>query len=188
MKLSFGTNPQQMTAYLQELMAIPVHKVDPATLRVAMHSIAVPAPVGRLPSYAPLDNYTIFPTRILRHLSQWAYEGLAMQVGDTIAQQIILPPVGGGIVCMICGVRITDIFRSDDRVGFAYTTLAGHVEQGISTFSLHGLGPDAVFTIHTLSRPALPGGKLLAPLLANPYQAWCTRQALAHVWAQLSMI
>ncbi len=186
MRICLGNNPQILVSRLHKLMATPMHHVDVARLRHVSSFIPVFAETGSLPFISPIDTYSVFPPRIMRHLTQWAYENRLMQLGDTIVQQIWLPPVAGGLVSIICGVRITDIFRQQDRVGFSYTTLAGHVELGISTFSYEGVGKDAKFKIDTLSRPALPGGKLLAPLFANPYQAWCTRQALAHVRAQLA--
>lgn len=186
MHICLGNNSQILVSRLHKLMATPMHHVDVERLRHVSSSIPVFAETDCLPVTSPLYTYSLFPPRIMRHLTQWAYENRPMQLGDTIVQQIWLPPVAGGLVSIICGVRITNIFRQQDRVGFSYTTLAGHVEQGISTFSLQGLGPHALFKIDTLSRPALPGGKLLAPLFANPYQAWCTRQALAHVRAQLA--
>ena len=187
MHIYLGNSPEIMVQQLHRLMAMSLHQFEIGSLRRVSSSIEVFAGAGSLPVATPFAPYTIFPPRIMRHLTQWTYEQRKMQPGDTIVQQILLPPVEGGVFTIICGVRITDVFCTANTAGFSYTTLEGHVEQGLSTFSFEGVGKDAVFKIETWSRPALPGGAILAPLFANRYQAWCTRQALAHVRAQLAV-
>ncbi len=83
-----------------------------------------------------LFEYSIFPSNILTFKSQWNQENRTMQIGDTIVQQIFLPPIKKFSQKIVVGVRINEIIPEVDKVGFSYETLEGHVEKGISTFTI----------------------------------------------------
>lgn len=127
-----------------------------------------------------LFDYDIFPTYLLRAQPQWRAEGRPMRVGDVIVQRALLPPIGFGL-CAEFAVRISAIFDQPARVGFAYETLAGHLERGTSEFYFEQRGDRVFFIIHTRSEPGHWLSRLGGGLLTRTYQAWCTSQALKHV-------
>jgi hypothetical protein len=128
-------------------------------------------------------NYHIFPENILRFKTQWQVENRSMKVGDTIVQQICIPPKRFGIK-MIFGVRIKTIIKEPTRQGFSYETLEGHVEKGISTFTIEETAEGIFFKIHTYS---VPGNFLsrLTAFFSIPYQRYCTKRALENVKRQV---
>jgi uncharacterized protein (UPF0548 family) len=127
-----------------------------------------------------LFAYDIFPSFIMRAEAQWIRENRAMRVGDVIVQRAVLPPIGFGL-CAEFAVRISTIFSEPGKVGFAYETLAGHLERGLSEFYFEERDGEIFFVIHTHSEPGHWLSRLGGGLLMFPYQSWCTRQALRHV-------
>ena len=125
-----------------------------------------------------LFKYNIFPSYIMGFKAQWIVEKRTMQVDDIIHQRVFFPPLGFGI-CMEFSVRITEIFTGN-KVGFAYETLEGHVEKGLSEFYFQQKGTDVVFVIHTYSSPAYKLLALTKYIVALPYQKWSTYQALKN--------
>lgn len=132
-----------------------------------------------------LFNYKIFPEHIMTHYTQWQDEGRKMQIGDTIVQQVYLPPNRVISQKLIFGVRISDIINDPDKKGFSYETLEGHVEKGISTFTIERQNGGLVFKIHTYSSTGNFLARMTAPIFAMPYQAFCTRRALENVKRQI---
>jgi len=130
-----------------------------------------------------LFGYDIFPRRIMRFEAEWKTAGRSMQVGDVILQRAVVPPIGFGI-CMEFAVRICSLIEEDRRLGFAYETLAGHAERGVSEFYFEDRGDSLAFTIHTFSEPGHWTARLAKRAVTLPYQAWCTRRALKHVRAR----
>ena len=127
-----------------------------------------------------LFAYDIFPRFIMRAESQWICENRAMRVGDIIVQRAVLPPIGFGL-CAEFAVRISAIFSEPGKVGFAYETLAGHLERGVSEFYFEERAAKLFFVIHTFSEPGHWLSRLGGGAFTLPYQRWCTRQALKHV-------
>ncbi len=125
-------------------------------------------------------NYNIFPKNIMAFLTEWRVENRNMRVGDTIVQQIHVPPSELFSIKLICGVRIREIISEPNRQGFSYETLMGHTERGISTFTFEHQDNTILFRIQTFSEPS----SLLTRLtrfIADGYQAFCTNQALLSV-------
>ena len=127
-----------------------------------------------------LFDYDVFPSTIMRFVTEWRTEGRKIQVGDVILQRALVPPVGFGI-CMEFAVRVCSVFKEDRRLGFAYETLSGHAERGVSEFYFEDRAGSLSFTIHTLSEPGHWTSRIARRVVTLPYQAWCTRQALKHV-------
>src|SRR5204862_8213427 len=100
-----------------------------------------------------LFSYDIFPSFIMRAESQWIRENLAMRIGDIIVQRAVLPPIAFGL-CAEFAVRISAAFSEPGRVGFAYETLTGHLERGVSEFYFEDRNDEVFFVIHTRSEPA----------------------------------
>ncbi|GEM_PF-469039 len=126
-------------------------------------------------------NYEIFPKNIMIFETQWNDENRKMQVNDTIVQQAFLPPVPSFSQKVIFGVRISEIIDETNRKGFSYETLEGHVEKGVSTFTVEQADDKIKFKIHTFSKPGNLLTKIVGPIISVPYQAYCTRQALENV-------
>jgi hypothetical protein len=80
-----------------------------------------------------LFAYDIFPCFLMRAEPQWVRECRAMRVGDIIVQRVVLPPIGFGL-CAEFAVRVTALVSEKDKLGFAYKTLTGHLERGVSEF------------------------------------------------------
>ncbi|WP_022880961.1 DUF1990 family protein [Gryllotalpicola ginsengisoli] len=63
-------------------------------------------------------------------------------------------------------VRVVYVVEDENRVGFAYGTLAGHPESGEEAFMLERRADDSVWlTVRAFSRPASFGWRLLSPVL-----------------------
>ena len=132
-----------------------------------------------------LFDYQIFPDNIMTFRNQWTNENRKMKVGDTIAQQVYIPPTKTFSQKIIFGVRINEIIDQADRKGFSYETLEGHVEKGVSTFTVEQLDNKIIFKIQTYSTPGNILTKLLGPIFSVPYQTFCTKLALKNVKRQL---
>ena len=78
-----------------------------------------------------------------------------------------------------------EIIDQADKKGYSYETLEGHVEKGVSTFTVEQLDNKIVFKIQTYSTPGNILTKLLGPIFSVPYQTFCTKTALKNVKRQL---
>ena len=132
-----------------------------------------------------LFDYQIFPDNIMTFKNEWTDQRRKMKIGDTIAQQVYIPPTRTFSQKIIFGVRINEIFDQADKKGFSYETLEGHVEKGVSTFTVEQLDNKIVFKIQTYSTPGNILTKLLEPFISVPYQTFCTKTALKNVKRQL---
>ncbi|MBB1287407.1 DUF1990 family protein [Flavisolibacter sp. BT320] len=131
-------------------------------------------------------DYKIFPSSIMTFLTQWNAENRKMQVGDTIVQQAFIPPFRRFSQKIIFGVRINYIINEPTRTGFSYETLKGHVEKGISIFTIEKAADQkTIFKVHTFSTPGNLLTQLVGPVFSVPYQTFCTRQGLINVKRQL---
>ncbi len=113
--------------------------------------------------------------------TQWEWENREMEIGDTIVQQVFIPPIKNFSQKIIFGVRINNIINEPDKKGFSYVTLEGHVERGESIFIVGKTNSGIIFIIQTYSEPGQFISKLLAPVFSYPYQAYCTNKALENV-------
>lgn len=132
-----------------------------------------------------LFDYQIFPDNIMTFKSQWTEDNRKIKIGDTIAQQVYIPPTRTFSQKIIFGVRINEIIDQPDKKGFSYETLEGHVEKGISTFTVEQLDKKLIFKVQTYSTPGNILTKLLGPIFSIPYQTFCTKSALINVKRQL---
>ena len=132
-----------------------------------------------------LFDYQIFPDNILTFKNEWTDQRRKMKISDTIAQQVYIPPTRTCSQKIIFGVRINEIIDQADKKGFSYETLEGHVEKGVSTFTVEQLDNKIVFKIQTYSTPGNILTKLLGPIFSVPYQTFCTKTALKNVKRQL---
>lgn len=132
-----------------------------------------------------LFDYKIFPDNIMIYLTEWNKENRKIKVGDTIVQQVYLPPTKMFSQKIIFGVRISEIINQPDKKGFSYETLDGHVEKGVSTFTIEQTDTEIIFKIQTFSAPGNILTKLLGPVFSVPYQTFCTRTALKNVKRQI---
>jgi hypothetical protein len=133
-----------------------------------------------------LFDYKIFPSNIMSFLTQWSFEKRRIQIGDTIVQQAFILPFRKFSQKIIFGVRINSIINERDKIGFSYETLEGHIEKGISVFTIEKT-PDqkTVFKVHTFSQPGTLLTELVGPILSVPYQTYCTRQGLLNIKRQM---
>ncbi|MGV3541198.1 MAG: DUF1990 family protein [Rufibacter sp.] len=132
-----------------------------------------------------LFNYQIFPGNIMSALGQWQIEERSMRAGDTIVQQVYLPPIKSFSQKIIFGVRIAEVIEEPHRKGFSYETLEGHVEKGVSTFTMEEVDQKPIFKIHTFSSPGSFLSRIVGPIFSVPYQRYCTKKALENVKQQL---
>ena len=132
-----------------------------------------------------LFDYKIFPNKIMTYFTEWNVGKRKMKVGDTIVQQVYLPPIKSFSQKIIFGVRINEIIDEPFKKGFSYETLEGHVEKGISTFTLEQNETETVCKILTYSIPGNILTKLLGPIFSIPYQSFCTRSAMENIKYQI---
>src|SRR5262249_53704191 len=126
-----------------------------------------------------LFAYDIFPRFLMRAEPQWIREGREMCVEDIIVQRAVLPPIGFGL-CAEFAVRVSTLIRESSKLGFAYETLAGHLERGVSEFYFEERAGTLFFVIHTHSESAHWLSRIGRPF-SLLYQKWCTQRALKHV-------
>lgn len=187
MMLFLRDQRHQMAAHLHHFKKVPVMPYDAAGLRFRTDEIRLHAGSSSLVTHEQvLFDYRIFPEHIMTSFGQWQEERRVMQAGDTIVQQVQLPPFKHVSIKLVLGVRVKAIFREEKGFGFSYETLEGHVERGISTFMIERRSDDAVFRITTRSGPGHWTSRAAGPFLARPYQRYATLQALAHVARQFS--
>lgn len=127
-----------------------------------------------------LFDYQIFPKTIMHFSAEWISQHRKMMIGDVIIQRALMPPIGFGL-CLEFAVRITALIQEDKRVGFAYETLSGHAESGVSEFYFEERSSQIFFTIHTFSEPGHWISRYSKHLFTLPYQRWCTQKALVNV-------
>lgn len=89
----------------------------------------------------------------MRAEAQWIRERRTMRIGDIIVQRAVLSPIGFGI-CAEFAVRISALISEASKLGFAYETLAGHLERGVSEFYFEERAGEVLFVVHTQSEPA----------------------------------
>ncbi len=132
-----------------------------------------------------LFDYKIFPSNIMKYMTEWGQEKRKMKIGDTILQQAFVPPTKTFSQKIVFGVRINNIINETDRKGFSYVTIEGHVEKGESTFTIEQGASGLIFKIKTFSEPGNLLTKLVGPIFTVPYQTYCTRTALENVKRQI---
>lgn len=132
-----------------------------------------------------LFDYNIFPENIMAFKNEWTDQSRKMKIGDTIAQQVYIPPTRTFSQKIIFGVRINEIIDLSDKKGFSYETLEGHVEKGVSTFTVEQRDNKIFFKIQTYSAQGNILTKILGPIFSVPYQTYCTLAALRNVKRQL---
>lgn len=186
MRIYLTNQDQKLAAHLDALKRKPVMGYDRARLKKKTTTIKVDiADPFEGEGMRVLFGYRIFPEHIMTFLTQWDQERRSMQVGDTITQQVYLPPIQQFSQKIVFGVRISEIIDERERKGFSYETLEGHVERGISTFTLERLEDRVIFKIQTYSTPGNMLTRLVGPIFSVPYQAYCTKAALEHVKKQV---
>lgn len=186
MKIFLFDRTTKLDKHLTDLKKVGVMQYEKAALKETITTIDLETSK----SMEELDltffyNYKIFPDNILIFLTEWQHEKREMKVGDTIVQQVYLPPIKRFSQKLIFGVRINEIINTDSRKGFSYETLEGHVEKGISTFTIEQKIDKLIFKIHTFSKPGNLPTRLMGPIFSIPYQKYCTKVALENVKRQI---
>jgi len=186
MKIFLTDQKNNLKKHLQYLLSVPVMSYEKAQMKKkeTVIDISTPKRIDEL----NLDfffDYRIFPANIMTFLTQWHDEGRSIQVGDTIVQQVYLPPLRSLSAKIVFGVRINELIDEPKRKGFSYETLDGHVEQGESTFTIEEVSGKLISKIETHSRPALLAARLVGPIVTLPYQAFCTKKALENIKDQI---
>jgi hypothetical protein len=165
MKIFLQDQSHLFDQHLNALMSQPVMAYNRLLLRKKVSSIDLHND-GTL-NDINLDfffDYFIFPPHITCFRSQWSIEKRKMKVGDTILQQVFIPPFQFISQKIIFGVRINSIIEKELRKGFSYETLAGHLERGESTFAIEQTDKGLIFKIQTFSEPGNFLSKLAGPI------------------------
>jgi hypothetical protein len=187
MRIYLVDQSKRFPQHLEFLKGQPVMHYDKARLveKTTVISIHTTRELQELNTDFFFD-YKIFPTSIMTFLTQWNFEYRKMQVGDTIVQQAFIPPLRQFSQKIIFGVRINEIINKPTKLGFSYETLIGHVEKGISIFTIEKTPEQkTIFKVHTFSTPGNLLTQLFGPVLSVPYQTFCTRRGLLNVKRQL---
>ena len=182
MKIALFNQKNRFKKYLNELKQVSVMSYDKNQLKEQITSIEI----STGSNLKDLDlrfffDYRIFPENILSGYPQWRDEERSIQAGDTILQQVYLPPIPKFSQKALFGVRIKEVIMEENRRGYSYETLKGHVELGISYFILEETSGKISFKIHTFSKPGNILTQMLGPVFSIPYQSYCTKQALRNV-------
>ncbi len=189
MKIYLTDQKDRLGKHLAYFKTQEVMRYDKTSLSEKKSSVIVNAS-GKI-TLPPLDflfDYRIFPPEIMIYLTEWQEEKREMQVGDTIVQQVYIPPVKSFSQKIVFAVRVNEIIDEPERKGFSYQTLEGHVEMGISTFTIEQSEAGMIFKIHTFSRSGNILSRVLGPLFSVPYQTYCTNKAVQQVKQQLEKL
>jgi len=186
MRIYLTDQKHHLETHLDILKSTPVMSYDRAQLKEKTTTI-------ELTTSKPFEGeglrslfaYKIFPDHIMTFLTQWGLGSRAMEVGDTIVQQVYLPPIPRFSQKIVLGVRISEVIDGTNRKGFSYETLEGHVERGVSTFTIERTDGHTFFKIQTYSTPGNILTKLVGPIFSVPYQTYCTNAALKNVKKQM---
>ncbi len=186
MKIYLSVQKNKFIKHLDFLKTKKVMGFDKSRLMVKTSSIDIDTSKNIDPLNLDfLFDYHIFPENIMTSQKQWTVENRKIKLGDTIVQQVYMPPTRIFSQKIIFGVRINEIIDQSDRKGFSYETLEGHVEKGVSTFTIEQLDDKIIFKIQTFSTPGNVVTKLLGPIFTIPYQSFCTKRAMNNVKRQL---
>ncbi len=181
MKISLFDQRNNFESYLIDLKKLKPLAYDKNKLNHKIQTEIIPgyANLSAL-DLKPFFDYKIFPENILQAYPQWLHEQREMKVDDTIVQQIQIPPLESFTQKIIVGVRIKEIFNTENCKGNSYETIQGHVEKGISIFKFNSQNGTVNFTIETFSTS---NGFLLSAFqyLSSLYQNYCTKKALEFV-------
>jgi hypothetical protein len=186
MKIYLTDQADNFDRLLKELMTKPTMTFDKTKLKEKTTTIDIKTDktLGQI-NLDFLFDYKIFPSNIMTFMTQWGQEKRKMKIGDTILQQVYIPPTKTFSQKIVFGVRINRIIDETERKGFSYETLEGHVEKGESTFTIEQLDSGLIFKIKTYSEPGNLLTKLVGPIFTVPYQTYCTRTALENVKRQI---
>lgn len=186
MHVRFRRQHRYAATWLDEMKHWPCDAGNVEALTAKHARIVLPG-INRLMQLdrQPFFAYDIFPNGILTAHTEWSVEDRFMQPGDTIVQEVHLPPFSRVSLKLVFGVRISHVSVSENRWCFAYQTLKGHVEKGESVFTLEAIRGRVWFSIATHSAPA---SAWMPAWLTSPYQDYCTRMALQHVQRQYAII
>lgn len=187
MKIYLKNQAYRWEQHLDFFSSRPVMMYDKNRLteKITVIDLDSSGPIHRL-NLDFLFDYQIFPGHIMTFYTQWAAENRKMHPGDTIVQQAHIPPVKMFFPKIVMAVRISEIIDEEHRKGFSYETVEGHVEKGISTFTVENYNGQLQFKIHTFSTPGYWLSRLAGPVFSIPYQAYCTKAALKHVKQQIA--
>ena len=119
-----------------------------------------------------LFRYDIFPPELMR-------ARVCTSDGRIATDAVIVQRVRIGAFVLESAVIVVEVWRSSDDAGFAYGTLEGHPERGISRFRVVREGPTVRFEIEAVSRPASVLTWIGRPL-GRRFQRAATRAALRH--------
>lgn len=189
MKIYFKDQAEFFSNHLEQLKQLPKIEYNRSILKEKITSVGIETRT----TFENLNidflfSYKIFPSNIMTYFTEWAFENREMRIGDTIVQQAYIPPFHNISQKIIFGVRINEIIRQNNRVGFSYETLKGHVEMGVSTFTLEkDSNFKTIFKIHTFSQPGNLLTKIVGPFFSVPYQTYCTKKALLNIKRQLEI-
>lgn len=186
MNIYLSSQEKYYDRHLQKLMRESVMRYQKESLKEKITTI-------RIQTTRTIDdidlsfffNYNIFPRSILIAKTQWQVEHRLIRAGDTILQQVFLPPFKTFSQKVIFGVRVNKIINEPLRRGFSYETLEGHVERGESAFVIEQHHDHLIFKIQTYSQPANAFIRMFGSWAALPYQRYCTRMALENVKRQI---
>lgn len=123
-----------------------------------------------------LFRYDIFPPDLMSAV-------VCTTDGRIARDAVIVQRVRVGLPIMESAVRVVDVWhrqaQDSEDAGFAYATLDGHPERGVSTFRVVREGSAVRFEIKATSRP----GSILTSIgrpIARRFQRRATRAALRH--------
>lgn len=120
-----------------------------------------------------LFRYDVFPPETMR-------PHVCTADGTISPDAVLVQRVRIGFVVIEAAVRVIEVWRHDsDDAGFAYATLEGHPERGVSRFRVVREGSRVRFEIEAISRP----GSILTSIgrpISRRFQQWATRAALRH--------
>ena len=187
MQIYLTSQNEILRKHLDFLKTLPLTQYNASGLTEKTTSIVIdtPMPLTQINTDF-LFAYKIFPTNAMTHMTEWALERRIMRVGDTIVQQVYLPPKQSISLKIIGGVRVKEIINQKSRLGFSYETIEGHIEKGRATFILEQTNDNKIyFRVHTVSKPANVLARLVGPVFSVPYQTYLTRLGLNNVKRQL---
>ena len=120
MKVYFTDQSKHFPKHLEFFKRQPVMRYSKLkmTEKITVISLTGTKDIPELNTSFFLD-YQIFPNSIMTYLTQWNAERREMLVGDTIVQQVFIPPFRHLSLKIIFGVRINEIICEPTKIGFS---------------------------------------------------------------------
>lgn len=133
-----------------------------------------------------LMRYQFYPPRLMHHVADFTSQDRWAAVGDRIVQRIHLAKFFGQPILDVIGMtEITAVWQAPNKIGFTYTTVDTHVEQGTwSAWISRQPTGEVQLHVEAISRPKPDEPARNYPFMRR-FQKMAHRVGMAHFVRQV---